>query len=101
VVLVKRPSELLEESWRDLLEEGLPRGKAKIYMVGVRRFIEIPETQLRWHGVPYEYRGLPSRLCPNCEIEMEEPPGRRMRCPGCGLEEDRDMIPVLWALRLT
>jgi putative transposase len=91
----------LEESWRDLLEEGLSRGKAKIYMVGVRRFIKILETQLKWYGVPYEFRRLPSRVCPNCEIEMEELPGRRMKCPRCRLEEDRDKIPVLWALKLT
>jgi putative transposase len=91
----------LSESWRDLLEEGLSRGKAKIYMVGVRRFIKILETQLRWYGVPYEFKRLPSRVCPNCEIEMEELPGRIMKCPRCGLEEDRDKIPVLWALKLT
>jgi putative transposase len=90
----------LEESWRDLLEEGLSRRKAKIYMMSVRRFIRILETQLKWHGVPYEFRRLPSRLCPNCEVKMEELPGRRMKCPSCRLEEDRDMIPVLWALHL-
>jgi len=90
----------LEESWRDLLEEGLTKRKAKIRMAGVRRFIRILETQLKWHGVPYEFKRLPSRVCPECEIEMEELPGRRMRCPSCGLEEDRDKIPILWALRL-
>jgi putative transposase len=90
----------LEESWRDLLEEGLTKREAKIQMASVRRFIKILETQLKWHGVPYEFKRLPSRLCPNCEIEMEELPGRRMRCHVCGLEEDRDRIPVLWALRL-
>jgi hypothetical protein len=31
----------LEESWRDLLEEGLSRGEAKIQMADVRRFIKI------------------------------------------------------------
>jgi putative transposase len=90
----------LEESWRDLLEEGLPRKEAKIHMAGVRRFIKILETQLRWHCVPYEFKRLPSRLCPNCEVEMEELPGRRMKCPRCGLEEDRDKIPILWVLKL-
>jgi putative transposase len=90
----------LEESWRNLLEEGLSRGEAKIHMADVRRFIKILETQLKWYGVPYEFRRLPSRLCPNCEIEMEELPGRKMKCPRCGLEEDRDKIPVLWALKL-
>jgi putative transposase len=90
----------LEESWRELLEEGLTKSEAKIHMAGVRRFIRILETQLRWHGVPYEFKRLPSRVCPECEIEMEELPGRKMRCPSCGLEEDRDKIPVLWALKL-
>jgi putative transposase len=91
----------LEESWRDLLEEGLSRSEAKIQMAGVRRFIKLLETQLKWHGVPYEFKRLPSRVCPNCEVEMEELPGRRMKCPRCGLEEDRDRIPILWALKLT
>jgi len=90
----------LEESWRDLLEEGLTRSEAKIQMAGVRRFIKILETQLKWYGVPYELRRLPSRVCPNCEVEMEELPGRLMKCSKCGLEENRDRIPILWALRL-
>jgi putative transposase len=90
----------LEESWRELLEEGLTKREAKIQMASVRRFIKILETQLRWYGVPYEFKRLPSRVCPECEVEMEELPGRRMKCPRCGLEEDRDKIPVLWALRL-
>jgi putative transposase len=90
----------LEESWRDLLEEGLSKREAKIHIADVRRFIGILETQLRWYGVPYEFRRLPSRVCPDCEVGMEELPGRRVRCPKCGLEEDRDRIPVLWALRL-
>jgi putative transposase len=90
----------LEESWRELLEEGLTKHEAKIQMAGVRRFIKLLETQLRWHGVPYEFKRLPSRVCPNCEIEMEELPGRKMKCPRCGLEEDRDKIPILWALKL-
>ena len=91
----------LEESWRDLLEEGLSKREAKIHMAGVRRFIKILETQLKWYGVPYEFKRLPSRICPNCEVGMEELPGRKMRCYICGLEEDRDKIPVLWALKLT
>jgi putative transposase len=65
-----------------------------------RRFIRILETQLRWHGVPYEFKRLPSRVCPNCEVGMEELPGRKMKCPNCELEEDRDRIPILWALKL-
>jgi putative transposase len=90
----------LEESWRELLEEGLSRREAKIHIAGVRRLIKILETQLKWYGVPYEFKRLPSRVCPECEIKMEELPGRRVRCPRCGLEEDRDKIPILWALKI-
>jgi hypothetical protein len=89
----------LEESWRDLLEEGLSRSEAKIQMAGVRRFIKLLETQLKWYGIPYELKRLPSRLCPNCEVEMEELPGRLMKCSKCCLEENRDRIQILWALR--
>jgi putative transposase len=90
----------LEESWRELLEEGLSRREAKIHIAGVRRLIKILETQLKWYGVPYEFKRLPSRVCPECETKMEELPGRRVRCPRCGLEEDRDKIPILWALKI-
>jgi len=68
-------------------------------MVDVRRFIKILERRLKRYGVAYEFRRLPSRLCPDCEIEMEELSGRRMKCPSCWLEEDRDKMPVLWALK--
>ncbi len=90
----------LEESWRELLEEGLSRSEAKIQLAGIRRFIKLLEAQLRWHGIPCEFKRLPSGVCPECGAGLEELPGRRVRCPRCGLEEDRDRIPIRWALRL-
>ena len=39
-------------------------------------------------------------MCPDCEIEIEELSGRGMKCLNCWLEEDRDKMPVLWALKL-
>jgi transposase len=80
--------------------EGLSREKAKIYMVGVRRFVRILERQLKRYGVAHEFRRLPSRLCPDREIKMEELPGGRMKCPSCWLEEDRDKMPVLWGTKV-
>ncbi len=77
----------------------MSREKARMYVVGVRRFVRILERQLKWYGTAYEFRRLPSRLCPDCEVEMELP-GKKMKCPSCWLEEDRDKIPVLWALKL-
>ena len=37
----------LEESWRELLEEGLTKREAKIQMVGVRRFIKITGNTIK------------------------------------------------------
>jgi hypothetical protein len=37
-------------------EEG-SREKARMYMVGVRRFVRILEIQLKWYGVAYELGG--------------------------------------------
>jgi len=33
------------------------REKARMYMVGVRRFVRILERQLKWYGVAYELGG--------------------------------------------
>jgi hypothetical protein len=33
------------------------REKARMYMVGVRRFVKILERQLKWYGVAYELGG--------------------------------------------
>jgi putative transposase len=71
-----------------------------MYVVGVGRFVRMLRRQLKWYDAVYEFRRLPSRLCPQCEIEMEELLGRRMKCPCCWLEEDRDKMPVLRALKL-
>jgi hypothetical protein len=72
---------------------GFLRADCRFSLLGVR-------TSPLWHGVSYEFRRMHSRLCSQCEIGMEELPGRRMKCPNCGLEEDGDKMPVLWALKL-
>jgi len=48
------------------------------------------------HGVPYE-RINPagtSTTCPNCGAKLVEVGYRRLKCPKCGLEEDRDTIAI-------
>jgi transposase len=36
-----------------------------------------------------------SSECPNCDSKLEENGYRRLRCPRCGFEEDRDVIGKL------
>jgi putative transposase len=40
-----------------------------MYVVGVRRFVRILEIQLKWYGVAYEFRRLPSRLCRTARLK--------------------------------
>jgi IS605 OrfB family transposase len=49
------------------------------------------------NGVPYERvdpRGT-STTCPKCGVKLVEVGHRRLKCPVCGLEEDRDTIAVM------
>ena len=90
--------DVLEESRRELMEEKLPNGLAKAYMLYLRRFIYLLTNQLAWYGVPYEFKRLPSTKCPVCGNELTQLPGRVMQCPKCGLKANRDEIPIKWAL---
>ncbi|MCC6020224.1 MAG: transposase [Thermoproteaceae archaeon] len=91
--------DVLEESRRGLLEERLPRGLAKIYLSGVRRFVRLLANQLQWYGIPFEFRRLYSTVCPRCGGRMRELPGRIVRCESCGLSMHRDLVPVMWYLK--
>jgi putative transposase len=90
--------DVLEESRRELLEEGLPNGLAKVHMLYLRRFVRLLTNQLEWYGVPYEFKRLPSTICPVCGSELMQLPGRVMQCPKCGLKANRDEIPIKWAI---
>jgi putative transposase len=92
--------DMLEESRRELLEERLPQGLAKVCLYGVRRFAKLLVGQLRWHGIPFEFRRLYSTICPRCGNRMERLPGRIMRCDRCGLSAHRDLVPVMWYLNV-
>jgi putative transposase len=88
--------DVLEESRRELLEEGLRGRLVKIYLSGTRRFAKLLVSQLQWHGVQYESKRLYSTLCPKCGDEMEELPGRVVRCGSCGFSAHGDLVPVMW-----
>ncbi|ACB40627.1 zinc ribbon domain-containing protein [Pyrobaculum neutrophilum] len=88
-----------EETYREL-KEGSWSGEKKHLLDGLgqlrRRLKELAE----WYGLPYLEERLYSTVCPRCGAEMEELNNRRMRCPSCGFNDDRDNIPLLWAKRL-
>jgi len=90
---------MTEESRKELLEEKIPSGLRKLYLMYTRRFVKLLITQLKWYGVPYEFKRLPSTVCPFCEHELTQLPGRTMACPNCGFKAPRDKVPIYWALR--
>jgi putative transposase len=91
--------DVTEESRRELLEEGLPRDVIKLLMSNLKRFVHQLETLAQWYGVPYEFKRLPSKVCPVCQHELTQLPGRIMVCENCGFKAPRDKIPIHWALR--
>jgi len=92
--------DVLDESRRELLEERISGGLAKIYFSSVRRFVKLFVNQLRWYGVPYEFKRLYSTICPKCGAKMKELPGRVMKCENCNFSTHRDFVPVMWHLTL-
>jgi len=91
--------DMIEKSRRELIEEKIPRGLRKIYLAETRRFVKLLITQLRWYGVPYEFKRLPSTICPVCQHELTQLPDRTMACTNCGFKAPRDKVPIHWALR--
>jgi len=91
--------DITEESRKKLLEEGLPKGVVKLLMSNLKRFTHQLETLAQWYGVPYEFRRLPSTICPVCNHELIQLPGRIMVCPNCGFKAPRDMVPMYWAIK--
>jgi len=92
--------DMIEESRRELLEMKLPRGLRKIYLAETRRFIKLLTTQLEWYGVPYRFKRLPSTICPICQHELTQLPGRTMVCGNCGFKAPRDKIPMYWVIKI-
>jgi len=89
--------DVIEESRRELLEEKSPNGLAKLYLVYIRRFVDLLANQAKWYGLPVEFRRLPSAICPICGARLEQREGRLMVCPSCGFRANRDEVPIHWA----
>jgi putative transposase len=72
----------------------------KLYLTYTRRFVRLLTTQLQWYGAPYEFKRLPSTICPVCEYELTQEEGRIMVCENCGFKVPRDKVPMYWAMKL-
>ena len=92
--------DMIEESRRELIEEKIPRGLRKLYLTYTRRFVKLLITQLEWYGVPYKLKRLPSTVCPVCQHELTQLPGRIMACTNCGFKAPRDKVPMYWAIKI-
>jgi putative transposase len=91
--------DIIEESRRELIEMKLPSGLRKIYLAEARRFVKLLIAQFQWYGVPYEFKRLPSTICPICGSELTQLQGRIMVCTNCGFKAPRDKAPIHWALK--
>jgi len=92
---------MIEESRKELLEKKIPSGLRKLYLMYTRRFVKLLITQLGWYGVPYEFKRLPSTVCPVCQHKLTQEDGRVMVCTNCGFKAPRDMVPMYWAMKLS
>jgi putative transposase len=92
--------DMSEESRKELLEEKLPPDVIKLLMSNLKRFVYQLETLAQWYGVPYEFRRLPSTVCPVCQHQLTQEKGRTMVCENCGFKAPRDLVPMYWATKL-
>ncbi|MFP3311732.1 MAG: zinc ribbon domain-containing protein [Caldivirga sp.] len=86
------------ESLKELLTRRYGKKISKLLLSGLKRFVKLLVTQLQWYGVPYEFKRLYSRKCPNCKHKLTQQKGRVMICTNCGFKAPRDMVPMYWVL---
>ena len=71
--------------------------RTKLIIMGYSRLGKWIDWQAMKHGVPLAIvkpNGTSSE-CPKCNSKLEENGYRRLRCPRCGFEADRDVIGKL------
>jgi IS605 OrfB family transposase len=71
--------------------------RTKLIIMGYSRLVKWIDWQAMKHGAPIvivDPRKTSSE-CPNCDSKLEENGYRRLRCPRCGFEADRDVIGKL------
>jgi IS605 OrfB family transposase len=71
--------------------------RTKLIIMGYSRLVKWIDWQAEKHGVPLAIvnpNGTSSE-CPKCDSKLEENGYRRLKCPRCGFEADRDVIGKL------
>jgi IS605 OrfB family transposase len=71
--------------------------RTKLIIMGYSRLVKWIDWQAMKHGVPLAIvnpNGTSSE-CPKCYSKLEENGYRRLKCPRCGFEADRDIIGKL------
>jgi putative transposase len=71
--------------------------RTKLIIMGYSRLVKWIDWQAMKHGAPIvivDPRDTSSE-CPNCDSKLEENGYRRLKCPRCGFEADRDVIGKL------
>jgi putative transposase len=69
-------------------------------------FVKYLENLLSWYGIYWEEKRLYSSICPVCgnklilEDREKSKRVRIMKCNSCGFKEDRDNIPLYWAIKI-
>jgi IS605 OrfB family transposase len=97
---VKYQYALAREDLTGLVEalRKLPKDhRVKLITMGYSRFAKWIDWQATKHGAPLvvvDPRGTSSE-CPRCGSKMVENGYRRLKCPRCGFEADRDLVAVL------
>jgi len=76
---------------------GSKKMNRKLSKWNARELQRLIEYKAKWFGVPVVYVNPrnSSRTCPVCGGRLIPQEGRLMKCPNCGLVEDRDFIAVL------
>ncbi len=71
--------------------------RTKLIIMGYSRLVKWIDWQAMKHGLPLAIvnpNGTSSE-CPKCDSKLEENGYRRLKCPRCGFEADRDIIGKL------
>jgi putative transposase len=71
--------------------------RIKLIIMGYKRLGKWIDWQAMKHGAPIvivDPRGTSSE-CPQCDSKLEENGYRRLKCPRCGFEADRDVVGKL------
>lgn len=86
---------------RDAFSRLPKRIRRRVALMAYRRLLEWIRIRCERAGLRYvelDPRGT-SSTCPRCGARLVQLPGRRVRCPRCGYEGDRDETAVLNLLK--